>query len=279
MGSATYLANKYLFDPNTEMAIEYAPSEEAPLVLALRLRHDIEAGDVFKKKMLEWRLAPIGPQSVPLFTKTTFDFEEWEGAVATRRLSKNTFLDETLLIRPSEAGYLKALLGEGMRATAVTVENLSEFDGLHTGDYVDLILTYDTPSNGVYAGEPIVKTILEGAPIIVPKAEQGNKASGKGKLDRSLLLALSANDVELVTLAETVGELRISLNTSDVVEDLPGSTESTSFSVSDLFPGLKPGPAAFVQDGDRKIRIMRGGDISVLTLSEEGNKLLSQREK
>ncbi|MEX1035657.1 MAG: Flp pilus assembly protein CpaB [Sneathiella sp.] len=261
LGSAAYLGNMFLFDNRHQSMVLPTAAVETPAQVALRLTRSVKASDILQKGMLEWQAVPDGFQAGGLLVKGKTDMASWPGAVLTRDLAKGSFLEETQLVLPTDPGYVKALLRDGMRARPVAIDNIGEFDSLRSGDLVDLILTYTGSVSTGKAGETIVKTILESARII---ATGGSSKSG------ALTLALSPEDVELVSVAEAIGRLRISLRGEDATAKPPARTGTAVLSASDLFPGLKSHPRVIVQESAREVRIFRGGETSVLTLTGTG---------
>ena len=267
LGSAAYLGNKYLLDPAESINSAPPPAAQAPEIWALRLVKDVDRGDILKKGEVEWHLLRGGRAEDHLLIRKKTDLTDWQGAAYTRSLKKNTFLQDTYLVRPSEAEYLKTLLVDGMRARPVAVHNLSDFENLRPGDYVDLVLTYVTPAHAAQAGETVVKTIVENNRIVAVEEAPVSKAINAKRSLETLTLALSPTDVELVSVAETIGKLRISLRGGSGGKKFLGASKKATFSASDLFPDLKHAPPAAVQVYSRDVRIMRGGETSVVTLS------------
>ncbi|MZR31814.1 Flp pilus assembly protein CpaB [Sneathiella litorea] len=267
LGSAAYLGNQYLFDRDKNIGFPPTLPKSAADIWALRLVTDVSKGAILDKSMVEWGLIPSDRDGAPFLKMEQMDLTNWQGAVFTRSLKKDVFLKDTHFIRPYENGYHKALLGEGMRVRPVTIENLDDFEGLLPGDYVDLILTYVTPPHAVRSGETVVRTILEKNRVIALEADGGKSATGGKSTAKPLSLALSPEDVELVSMAEAVGELRIALHGGAVSGKTEKTTKKAEISASDLFPNLKPAPAVLGQTRARDIRIMRGGETSVVTLT------------
>lgn len=267
LGSAFYLGNKYLFHLAESTNPASPAVAQAPEIWALRLERNVERGDILDKGQVAWHLVPRGRTGDHLLIRENTDLADWQGAAFTRSLQKGAYLQDIYFVRPSEAEYLKTLLADGMRARPVAIHNLSDFEKLRPGDHVDLILTYVTPAHAVRAGETVVKTILENSRIVAVETALERKAINATRSSETLTLALSPDDVELVSMAEAIGKLRISLRRGNDTGKLASPSEKTAFSAGELFPDLKPAPAALTQDHSRDIRIMRGGDISVVTLS------------
>ena len=266
LGSAGYLGHKYLYksvEGTTPVAIVTA---KAPSIWALELVKDVARGDILEKEHVQWQPLPEGWEGGYLLRRENPDLADWQNSAFARSLKKGNFLQDMDLVRPTETSYLKTLLPEGMRARPVAIDNLGDFKSLHPGVHVDLILTYATPSHSARAGETVVKTILENIRVIGL-----DQSEGKGPA-RALTLALSPEEVELASMAEAVGKLRISLHGGTVAKKADTPIEKAAFSASDFFPDLKPAPVSIIQDQSRDIRIMRGGDTSVITLKPTGIK-------
>ena len=260
LGSAAYLGNMFLFEDGAQPPVSLLAPTKAPEQYALSLTRPVKNGNILEKDMLMWR--PV-PEDIPagwLLLKGEAELADWSGAVLTRDLPKGAFLEKARLVLPTDPEYMKALLTEGMRARPVAIDNAGEFGDLRAGDHIDLILTYKAPAGSVGDGETVVKTILESVRVV----GTGTGASG------SLTLALSPADVELVSVAETIGRLKVSLR-GETNGDAPRSTaDVAAFSASDLFPELKSSPRPVVQNTAREVRIFRGGETKVLTLTGGG---------
>ncbi len=260
LGSAAYLGNMFLFEEGKQPSVPLLAPAKAPVQYALGLTRPAKNGDILEKDMLAWRPVPENTPAGALLLKGETELSDWTGAVLTRDLPDGAFLEEARLVLPADPGYMKALLTEGMRARPVAIDNAGEFGELRAGDRVDLILTYKAPAGRVGAGETVVKTILESVRLVEP----GTGTSG------SLTLALSPADVELVSVAETIGRLRISLRGETTVATPRSTADIAAFSASDLFPELKSSPRPVVQDTAREVRIFRGGETKILTLTGGG---------
>lgn len=267
LGSAAYLGNKYLFDPVEPTAPVPSPVAHIPEKWALRLVKDVSRGDILAKGLVEWQRLPQGEEEGHLLTRENTDLALWQGAAFTRSLTKDSYVQDVHLVQPSDADYLKTLLADGMRARPVAVHNRRDFEQLRPGDHVDLILTYITPTHAARAGETVVKTLLENILVIGVEADTVKEGGRGNTQENSLTLALSPDEVELVSMAEAIGKLRISLHGGPWAENLQLPSPKVAFSASDLFPDLKPASKVTVRDQSRVIRVMRGGETSVVTLS------------
>jgi Flp pilus assembly protein CpaB len=260
LGSSAYLGHLYFYDSKAGAADGEIMAEKAPAMWALQLVKDVERGEILQKGLVRWHPVPDGREGPHLLNRQETDLAVWQSAAFARTLKKGAFLQETDLVPPTAAVYLKTLLPDGMRAQAVAVENLADFKSLRPGDHVDLILTYAKPSHALQAGEAVVKTILENVRVLALEQAAGKRPA------QSLTLALLPKDVELVSMAEVVGKLRISLHGGTAVTKTATPADKAALSASDFFPDLKPESISIVQDNARDIRIMRGGETSVVTL-------------
>ncbi|MCF8467488.1 MAG: Flp pilus assembly protein CpaB [Sneathiella sp.] len=274
LGSAAYLGNMYLFGqkvsaaPGVQSAVPISP------VYALRLSRDAEAGEMLGNDMIEWRRLEAGNRDRRYLLESELKLADLSGAVLTTSLAGGTFLEAQHILRPKDAGYLAALVGKGMRAKPVRVSNLSDFGVLRPGDHVDVILTYTTPAPAGKGMEVAVKTLLGNIRILAvgeEKAAPEPRPTSAGKAGTNLTLALLAKDVEIIAVAEKVGSLSIALRALNDPDD--GNMAELFPSIlreSDVIPDRKSqGGTVFAKAASRDIRIMRGGDISVMTLSQE----------
>ena len=273
LGSAAYLGNMYLFGQKASAAPGGQSAAPASPVYALRVSRDASAGEILRANSLEWGRLEAGNRDNRYLLESELKLADLNGAVLTASLAAGTFLEAQHIVGPNDAGYLAAMLGEGMRAKPVRIRNFDDFGALRPGDHVDVILTYATPASAGKGEEVAVKTLFKNIRILAvgeeKSAPEPRSSSGK-KTGANLTLALTEKDVEIVAVAEEVGTLSIALRaSSDTGDDNRAALAPAILRESDVVPVRKPQAVVMTTPASRDIRIMRGGDISVMTLSRE----------
>jgi len=127
------------------------------------------------------------------------------------------------LIRPTEAGFLPAVLGPGMRAISLAVDAAESGSGLIApADHVDVILTH---SGGAPGGGPGFRsageTVLHDLRVIAVD-QTTNLVSGKSgdlrlavpaetRVPKTVTLEVTAHQAEILTVAHQLGKLQLTL--------------------------------------------------------------------
>ncbi|TNE42793.1 MAG: Flp pilus assembly protein CpaB [Alphaproteobacteria bacterium] len=272
LGSASYLGSLYFFgNPAPAQKIDNGPT------YALALTGDQDAGRLLGKDDIEWRKVPDRKKTDNLLIGKSPDASRPARAVLIRSGLKDDFLERKDYLLPEEKGYLAALVGEGMRAATIPVENYAAYSAiLHPGDHVDLILRYTvTVHNG--ASEIAVRTLLRNVRLIdtdghLSKTKILNKKTGTGD-STQVTLAVKPSELEILALAEEKGTFRLVPRGSG--KALAGVSGPSELRERDLFP--KDGaPDVAVP---RIVRVMRGSDVSVLTLGPVKLRSAKESEK
>lgn len=273
LGSAAYLASMYLMrGPERPTAV--AKQNVQPPVYALCLAADVNAGDILRKGALEWKPIVGGTGGRQLFIQTENPVRDINDAVLVTALTRGTFLEEQHILLPSDPGYLTQVLGQGMRAKSIRVDKFSDYRSeLRRGDHVDLILTYVAPVAKGKPAEHMARTLLHNARIIDIDDHSVQKATGVSKTGRegaNLTFAVSAAETKMLSVAEELGSLSIVLLGQQESRKNKTQADTTIFRERDLVPGETQAVSRQIPLPPRQIRVMRGSDITVLSLSERG---------
>jgi pilus assembly protein CpaB len=176
------------------------------------------------------------------------------------------------LIRPTEAGFLPAVLGPGMRAISLAVDAAESGSGLIApADHVDVILTQTFPGSAGGAGfRSAGETVLHDLRVIaVDQTTNLAKAKSDGlrlvvpaetRVPKTVTLEVTAHQAEILMVAHQLGKLQLTLRSlSDTAIPVgSGSSEPTWGSevsralrllsggqlATDPDQGNQPGPAA-----------------------------------
>ncbi|MCE7886845.1 MAG: Flp pilus assembly protein CpaB [Alphaproteobacteria bacterium PRO2] len=141
-----------------------------------------------------------------------------------RNVGKSELMMSSALLGESKGNYVAASLDPGMRAVAISVKAASMVGGfIGPGDYVDIIMTYkmniDSEDNDPRVKSMIdrninkmaTETILQNVKVLAVDQSAKRPEDEKVKVGKTVTLALNAADSEKISLADSIGELTLSL--------------------------------------------------------------------
>jgi pilus assembly protein CpaB len=181
---------------------------------------DLAPGTFLESKDLEWR-EWSGPGDADaasrFYPEGSIKFESLAGAVLRHGVREGEFLSNRDIIRPGESAFLAAVLKPGKRAITIGVDDVTGGAGLlRPGNQVDVILTGKLDGRALQSA----KTLLNDVRVIavnrdfeqvgsrrVEEDEERTSRRNKG----TITLEVSPKEVEVITVAKTVGELSLSL--------------------------------------------------------------------
>jgi pilus assembly protein CpaB len=192
---------------------------------------------------------------------------------ATRRMFRQgEVIVADQLIRPTEAGFLPAVLGPGMRAISLAVDAAEAGSGLIApADHVDVILTQTFSGSAGGAGfRSAGETVLHDLRVIavdqttnLAKAKSGDlrlAVPAEARVPKTVTLEVTAHQAEILTVAHQLGKLQLTLRSLNdaAIQVGSGSSEPTWGTEvsralrllsgeqlsSDPDPGSLPAPAA-----------------------------------
>lgn len=145
------------------------------------------------------------------------------GSVARQVLAKGVPISRSAIVQPGDRGFLAAVLDKGMRAITIPINEVAGMSGLVLpGDRVDIILTYSVDGDIIEAERNIraSETLLSNLRVLA----LDNRLSGATSLmdsegnvlappiARTATLEVSPQQAEMMTLATTLGDLSLVLN-------------------------------------------------------------------
>ncbi len=149
------------------------------------------------------------------------------GSVARQTLPEGVPIARSATVQPGDRGFLAAVLPKGKRAITIAVTETAGLNGLALpGDWVDLILTYsvaakedDSDSTGsksrdVHASETVAHNIRL---LALDNRVNAENTDDEGKpvappAPKSATLEVTPREAEQITLATTLGDLSLALN-------------------------------------------------------------------
>jgi pilus assembly protein CpaB len=126
------------------------------------------------------------------------------------------------LIRPTEAGFLPAVLGPGMRAISLAVDAAESGSGLIApADHVDVILTQTFSGGGGAGFRSAGETVLHDLRVIavdqttnLTKPISGDlrlAVPAETRVPKTVTLEVTAHQAEILTVAHQLGKLQLTL--------------------------------------------------------------------
>lgn len=222
------------------------------------------------------------------------------GSVARQTLAKGVPIARSTLVAPGDRGFLAAVLPKGRRAISIPITEVAGLSGLvMPGDRVDIILTYAVTSASVDLGRDIraSETVLSNIRVLaldqrLDQSNQGPQQAGveDTPIARTATLQVTPREAEIVTLATTLGDLSLVLNSvhdggefengdrSVEAGPLPEDTPRTLTLDSDVTSLLRPKPQADEDAGQamqtiaeqmRRIQIVRGASSGAVELGQD----------
>ncbi len=148
------------------------------------------------------------------------------GAMLRRTLSANEALLAADVMRPSDHGFLAAVLAPGRRAASVAVDSVSGSAGLiWPGDHVDVILTQTLDASLPPARRVAAETVLSDVRVIAIDqllAHGVAPPSEAAGASRTVTLEVTAADAERIAVATRLGRLSLAVRAAEETE--PGSS-------------------------------------------------------
>lgn len=144
------------------------------------------------------------------------DMSKLLGTVVRFPVTAGQPLTQGALVAPGDRGFLAAALGPGMRAMTIPVSDTSGVGGfVFPGDRVDLMLTQSVKSGSDGAQElKAAETFLRNLRVLATdQATSTETVDGKSvvKTSRTVTLEVTPRIAEKITVAQTVGQLSLSL--------------------------------------------------------------------
>jgi pilus assembly protein CpaB len=147
------------------------------------------------------------------------------GSVARQTLAEGVPIARSATVRPGDRGFLAAVLPKGKRAISIPITEVAGISGLvMPGDRVDIILTYSVQGDVIDAGRDIraSETVLTNLRVLALDQRMGsgttvaaevNEAAGTQiPIARTATLEVTPEEAEVMTLATSLGELSLVLN-------------------------------------------------------------------
>jgi pilus assembly protein CpaB len=136
---------------------QQAPRAQTTAILVAA--HAIESGSLLRPEDMSWKETGAASITAGELVRGRVAPSDYSGAVVRRSFASGEPLVAGAIVKPSERGFLAAVLSPGDRAVTITVGPSQSASGLVLpGDYVDVILTQNFDS---YTNDPARRTVGE----------------------------------------------------------------------------------------------------------------------
>ena len=218
-GTGFYLYGQLQSAPQAAPAVVEAPRSKEVFVPAAALAAGtiIQPTRLGRMEVLETAITP--EMIVADEAGTTF----LTGAVPRQTLARGVPIARSAVVRPGDRGFLAAVLPQGKRAISIPISETAGMSGLVLpGDRVDIILTYTVSGENIDAGRDIraSETVVSNLRVLALDHRTDASQSFIEKdgvvvappIARTATLEVSPQQAEVITLATTLGELALVLN-------------------------------------------------------------------
>lgn len=195
----------------------------------------IPAGSFIRAdKNLSWVEWPQSSISPAFIAEEAHKIEEFNGSVTRRDIVAGEPITSSSVARPSDGGFMSAVLTPGKRAVSIAVNSTSGNAGfVFPGDKVDLILTHKIP-DGVLASE----TFLENLRVLAVD-QMLNNPENKAVIAKTITLEVSPKEAEMINVAISIGTISVSLRS--LAQDNDKSKTDNSAAAGDIPPSGQTG--------------------------------------
>jgi len=237
-GTVTWIALRSPAAPVVVAVVEAPPPPPIRHTL-LAAAGPLRAGTLLKPEDLVAQVVaelPSGAQEDTAAARTGL-----VGAMLRRTLSANEALLAADVMRPSDHGFLAAVLAPGRRAASIAVDSVSGSAGLiWPGDHVDVILTQTLDATLPPARRVAAETVLSDVRVIAIDqllAHGVAPPSEAAGASRTVTLEVTAADAERIAVATRLGRLSLAVRAAEETEP-PSSLRVLTTWGGDVSPAL-----------------------------------------
>jgi pilus assembly protein CpaB len=221
-----------------------------PTKMILVTAAQIDAGSLLTADNLQQKEIPITEMTKEYNLDTPDIRRGLMGAMVKRNLGIGEAIRSDDLMRPSDHGFMAAVLSPGMRAVTINVDAASGSSGLiWPGDRVDLILTQ--VNNDATLGKRIsAHTVLSNVRVVAVDAQlvagpNRNAAAIVDSANRTVTLEVDEDQAQRVAVGMRLGRLSVSVRASSTIAgNAKTPTRNDATFAQDILPDLVEKPAA-----------------------------------
>lgn len=196
------------------------PSQPDPSTFVLVAADDLAIGRFIGLDDLRWQGWPDDSVPDSYVVRGEADPAAFAGAVTRSSVAAGQPIIAGQLVRPGERGFLAAVLGPGMRAVTIPINDRTGIAGfVHPGDRVDIILTHRFRIVGdlLFEGltdiseeRTVSETVLRDMRVLA--IDQILDDMGQGaQLARLVTLEVTPRQAEIINVMLDIGSLSLSL--------------------------------------------------------------------
>ena len=235
------------------------PPPEHHMVLAAGVA--LRAGTLLKPEHLEAQDLPSPPPGAQ--PDSPADRAGLTGAMLRRSLAQGETLLAADVMRPGDHGFLAAVLGPGLRAATIAVDNVSGSAGLiWPGDHVDLILTQSLDDPALPPARKVAAETMLGDIRVIAIDQllaRGVAPAGDVGAGRTVTLEVTGAQAERIAVATKLGRLSLAVRAAEGEDTPPAATPATRTTWGgDVSPALaRPTPIPAKEAG-ATLRLFQG---------------------
>lgn len=220
--TAAWMANSIVSRPPEVQKVEKTVGATDVLVAS----KDINLGDSVDSADLKWQQWPVEGVTPGLITRDSQPDapSELSGAVARAPFIAGEPIKEQKLIKISEGGVMAAILPRGMRAVSTPIQEETAAGGfILPNDRVDVILSHKEQVGR--KDQMVSEAILRNVRVLAIGQSLENEDGEKVVSGKTATLELSPRQAEVLMLAQSIGEISLSLRS---LADAQTNGESTA---------------------------------------------------
>lgn len=202
---------------------------------------DLAAGSILKPEHLGRMPVEKGATTPEMILADAAGEAALVGSVARQPLPKGLPIARSAVVQPGDRGFLAAVLPQGKRAISIPITEVAGVSGLILpGDRVDIILTYALAGAAIDATRDVraSETVLTNIRVLALDQRLGQTRTGTDgapladapPIARTATLQVSPREAEMITLATSLGDLSLVLNSvhdgGDIEEPSPAAPEA-----------------------------------------------------
>jgi pilus assembly protein CpaB len=213
----------------------------------------VQGGSLLTSDVLIPKEIPVEEMVKEYNTDTVENRRSLMGAMVKRNLGAGEAIRSDDLMKPSDHGFMAAVLSPGMRAVTINVDAASGSSGLiWPGDRVDLILTQTNNDPGAAIGRRVsAHTVLTNVRVVavdsqLVSAPNRNAPAIVDQQNRTVTLEVDEDQAQRVAVGMRLGRLSVSVRASSTVAGTSKTeTKRDATFAEDVLPDLadKPAPA------------------------------------